>query len=242
MNWSDDVDPDAHTQLDFEPLDPEPTGRAEGLAWSTAEGQVEEDYPYSPDSAPTEVQHPHSATPLVLGAVVLAVAAIICATVLAVLTLTKPSSSPVAAPTMTASASPAPTSPATTMAPPPPPVTTVTPSPTKTVASGPTIGDDCSDWMKFAVDPVSGQEMLCSGYSDNIGHGASPQWYSAEKGAVGPSDGAADLPRVGKKGSSCRGEVAQTMGRSSDGYFVWCIGGGQYDPPGSQPIWTVYSP
>jgi hypothetical protein len=80
--------------------------------------------------------------------------------------------------------------------------------------------------MKFTTDPLSGQEMLCSGYSENLSRGEPMKWYSAEEGAVGPSDGAAGLPRVGRLGSSCAGEVSLTMGRSNDGYVVMCEGGG----------------
>lgn len=239
----DEIDPDAHTQLDFDPIDPEPTGRAESLAWGE-HVDADADYPYSTDSAPTEAHHSRSNTALVLGAVVLAVAVIICATVVAVLTLTKPRSAPptAAPPATTVAVTTPPITPSTTVALPPPPVPSSAPQPTTTVASGPTIGDDCNNWGQFATDPVSGQDMLCTGYSDNIGHGASPQWYSAESGAVGPAAGTADAPRVGKRGGSCKGEVSMTMGRSSDDYYVWCIGGGQYDPPGSEPVWTVYSP
>ncbi|PRC41808.1 hypothetical protein C6A85_000000113745, partial [Mycobacterium sp. ITM-2017-0098] len=118
---------------------------------------------------------------------------------------------------------------------PPPPVTTTT-----TAQSGPTIGDECSDWMKFSTDPLSGQEMLCSGYSENLNRGESMKWYSAEVGAVGPSAGWADTPRVGKAGSSCSGEVPFTMGRSSDGYGVWCVGDGARAD--QIPVWTPYSP
>lgn len=31
----DEIDPDAHTQLDFDPIDQQPTGRAESLAWGS---------------------------------------------------------------------------------------------------------------------------------------------------------------------------------------------------------------
>jgi hypothetical protein len=109
----------------------------------------------------------------------------------------------------------------------PPPVTVTAPTTsTAQVQTGPTIGDECDDWMKFSTDPLSGQEMLCSGYPDNLSRGEPMKWYSAEAGAVGPSSGWADAPRVGKTGSSCSGEVPYTMGRSSDGYAVWCVGDG----------------
>ena len=60
---------------------------------------------------------------------------------------------------------------------------------TAQVQTGPTIGDECYDWMKFSTDPLSGQEMLCSGYPDNLSRGEPMTWYSAEAGAVGPSAG-----------------------------------------------------
>ncbi len=123
----------------------------------------------------------------------------------------------------------------------PPPVTVTAPTTsTAQVQTGPTIGDECDDWMKFSTDPLSGQEMLCSGYPDNLSRGEPMKWYSAEAGAVGPSSGWADAPRVGKTGSSCSGEVPYTMGRSSDGYGVWCVGdGAQAD---KNPVWAAYHP
>ena len=51
----------------------------------------------------------------------------------------------------------------------PPPVT-ATAAPTTTtpqVDTGPTIGDECFDWMKFSTDSATGQEMICSGYPDD---------------------------------------------------------------------------
>lgn len=104
----------------------------------------------------------------------------------------------------------------------PPPVT-VTAAPTTSTAqvhSGPSIGDVCYDWMKFSTDPLSGEEMLCSGYSENLSRGDPMTWYSAEERAVGPSAGWADALRVGRTGTSCSGEVPFTTGRSSDGYAV----------------------
>lgn len=126
----------------------------------------------------------------------------------------------------------------------PPPLTVTVPAPTSTVAlpAGPTIGDSCTDRGKFATDPVSGQEMICDNYSSNISRDGY-KWFSAEKGAVGPDSGAADLPRVGRVGSSCDGEVLHTMGRSSDGYIVWCDGGpGSYMPGTTAPTWMVFHP
>lgn len=90
-----------------------------------------------------------------------------------------------------------------------------TPVPTTTLSqgpSGPTIGDECAEWMKFSVDPISGQEMLCNGYPENLSRGGPMTWTSAEEGAVGPSGGWADAPRVGRTGSSCSGEVPLQRG------------------------------
>jgi hypothetical protein len=115
--------------------------------------------------------------------------------------------------------------------------------------NGPTIGDECSDWMKFSIDPISGQEMLCSGYSGNLSRGDSTKWYSAEEGAAGPSAGWASAPRVGITGSPCS-EPPFTFGRSSDGYAVWCHSGSRALMPGlewlstpdERPVWALYSP
>jgi hypothetical protein len=65
-------------------------------------------------------------------------------------------------------------------------------------------------------------------------------WYSAEEGAVGPSAGWADAPRVGRTGSSCNGEVPFTTGRSSDGYAVWSVGDGALAD--KNPVWAAYRP
>ncbi len=117
------------------------------------------------------------------------------------------------------------------------------PAPTTSTAqvqSGPTIGDECDDWMKFSTDPLSGQQMLCNGYSENLSRGEPMRWYAAEPGAVGPSAGWANAPRVGRTGSSCSGVVPFTTGRSSDGYGVWCVGdGAQAD---KNPVWAAYHP
>lgn len=124
----------------------------------------------------------------------------------------------------------------------PPPVT-VTAAPTTSTAqvhSGPSIGDVCYDWMKFSTDPLSGEEMLCSGYSENLSRGDPMTWYSAEEGAVGPSAGWADALRVGRTGTSCSGEVPFTTGRSSDGYAVWCVGDGALAD--KNPVWAAYHP
>jgi serine/threonine-protein kinase len=136
---------------------------------------------------------------------------------------------------------------ATAPAPPPPVATTAPPTTTTAqVLSGPTIGDACSDWMKFATDSQTGQEMLCFGYPDNIDRGEPTTWFST---ADGPVAGAADHPPVGKSGSPCS-VPPFTFGKSSDGYSVWCFGGGEALMPGgrtfytpeSKPVWALYSP
>src|SRR6185312_5407380 len=84
----------------------------------------------------------------------------------------------------------------------PPPVTVTAAAPTGTVPSGPTIGDVCNDRMKFATDPVSGQEMICDNYSENISRDGL-KWFSAEKGAVGPfHHHGSNLPRRQRRGPS----------------------------------------
>jgi serine/threonine protein kinase, bacterial len=135
---------------------------------------------------------------------------------------------------------PTPTAAAPSAAAPPPVTVTAPTTSTAQVQTGPTIGDECDDWMKFSTDPLSGQQMLCNGYSENLSRGEPMRWYAAEPGAVGPSAGWANAPRVGRTGSSCSGVVPFTTGRSSDGYGVWCVGGGaQAD---KNPVWAAYHP
>ena len=52
------------------------------------------------------------------------------------------------------------------------------------------------------------------------------RWYFRRGRCGGTASGWADAPRVGKTGSFCSGEVPYTMGRSGDGYGVWCAGDG----------------
>ena len=127
----------------------------------------------------------------------------------------------------------------------PPPVT-ATAAPTTTtpqVDTGPTIGDECFDWMKFSTDSATGQEMICSGYPDDA---PKMTWYSTEATLVA---GMTDAPRVGKTGSPCS-VPPFTFGRSSDGYSVWCLSGQRALMPGrrwlntpdERPVWALYSP
>lgn len=125
----------------------------------------------------------------------------------------------------------------------PPPVTIpATPTTSATyVDSGPKIGENCDDWMKFSTDSATGQEMVCSGLPM-----APTKWYST---ATGIAAGLGDHPLVGRTGSPCN-EPPYTFGRSSDGYAVWCFSGpralmpgGQWlSTPDQQPVWALYSP
>jgi serine/threonine-protein kinase len=105
---------------------------------------------------------------------------------------------------------------------------TATAAPTTTtpqVDTGPTIGDECFDWMKFSTDSATGQEMICSGYPDDA---PKMTWYSTQATLVA---GMTDAPRVGKTGSPCS-VPPFTFGRSSDGYSVWCLSGQRALMPG----------
>ncbi len=72
--------------------------------------------------------------------------------------------------------------------------------------------------MKFSTDAVTGEEMICDGYSEDIGvYGKLPTWL-----AVSQWWGDKDRLPVGALGSPCN--VPEfTSGRSSDGYAVWCL-------------------
>lgn len=136
-----------------------------------------------------------------------------------------PTTSPIVTATTTAEASPAPV-------PPPVTVTVTPPASTTAVVSGPTIGDQCDDWMKFSTDSTTGQEMVCGGAPDD----PTTTWQST---ASGMASGMANLPRVGASGSACSAPP-YTFGRSSDGYAVWCVGGGSQAV--DTPVWTKYRP
>lgn len=135
-----------------------------------------------------------------------------------------PSTSSIVTATTTAEAPPPPV---------PPPVTvTVTPPATTHVVSGPTIGSQCYDWMKFSTDSTTGQEMVCGGAPND----PTTTWQST---ASGMASGMANLPRVGMTGSACSAPP-YTFARSSDGYAVWCVGDGAR--AADNPVWIKYSP
>lgn len=106
---------------------------------------------------------------------------------------------------------------------------------------GPRAGDGCDDWMKFGVDSQTGQEILCSAAPNE-----SLLWHST---ATDIASAMAGLPSVGKSGSPCSA-APYTLGRSSDGYAVWCLGaprallpgGNVLDTPDQQTLWVLYSP
>ncbi|AGB21669.1 protein kinase family protein [Mycobacterium sp. JS623] len=150
-------------------------------------------------------------------------------------------SSPSAIPTTST-----PTSTTTALAPSPaaPPAVSVTAAPTTTtdqIESGPALGDECNDWMKFATD-ANGHDLLCG----SVPPAKTMTWLSTE---TGPFVAAAHAPQVGKTGSPCN-EPPYTFGRSSDGYSVWCYSGSRALMPGlrwlntpdERPVWAVYSP
>ena len=120
-----------------------------------------------------------------------------------------------------------PTPTATAAAPPPAPTSAAPepPAPTDDASDpeahndlGPRLGEECADRMKFSTDAVTGEEMICDGYSEDIGvYGKLPTWL-----AVSQWWGDKDRLPVGALGSPCN--VPEfTSGRSSDGYAVWCL-------------------
>ena len=125
-----DIDSDAHTLLGFAPVDPEPTCAAESLAWSGEQEEIE-DYPFSPETAPTVILGGRTAPLAVL--VVLLAAVVVILTVVAARTATQPAPEPPApAPvtvTITPTTSVPPPPPPPPVLPPPPPPTTVTVAP-----------------------------------------------------------------------------------------------------------------
>jgi len=142
---------------------------------------------------------------------------------------------------------PAPMTPTTAPPAPAPPTVTVTAAPTTTtseVPAGPSVGDECDDWMKVSKDAATGQEMICSGYPDER---PKMTWVSTQASLVATL---AAAPRTGSKTGSRCSEPPYTFGRSSDGYIVWCYSGERALMPGlkwlSTPdrrsVWALYSP
>lgn len=132
-----------------------------------------------------------------------------------------------------ASARPAPPSP---IPPPAPsstlPTTTTTTTTTSALASGPVIGEACSDWSKLARDPNTGLTIICDGAT---GAGTTPHWTT---------DDLSHVIGVETIGTSCAGRQPYAMAISPDDYLVACFpadaGVGQLAGPGS--TWQIYHP
>ncbi len=121
-------------------------------------------------------------------------------------------------------------------APPPIPPTSALPPPTTTTsatASGPTIGQPCSDWSKIARDPNTGLTIICDGAT---GAGAaSPHWTT---------DDLSHVIGVQTIGSSCAGSQPYAMAISPDDYLVACFpaDAGSDQLAGQGSTWQIYHP
>ena len=139
-------------------------------------------------------------------------------------------SSPAPVATPPASLSPSPPAPI-----PPPPPSSPPPAPTTTpppAASGPRIGEQCSDWSKISRDPNTGLMIICDGAT---GAGTTPHWIT---------DDLSHVIGVQTIGTSCANSQPYAMAISPDDYLVACFpadaGGGQLAGPGS--TWQIYHP
>ena len=158
-----DIDPNAHTRLNFDPVDAEPTERAE--AWSGE--QPAEDYPYSPESAPTVIVKEESGNSTMVVVAILIAAVIIFAGIVTV-TMTRPNfltaSAPSSTPTTTTMLQSAPPPPVTVTAPAPPPVTVTAaaPPPQRVPLPVPTPQIPTSDCPQRLVNQAAVDHMLTS--------------------------------------------------------------------------------
>jgi serine/threonine-protein kinase len=125
----------------------------------------------------------------------------------------------------------------------PPPATTTEPLTTTTAAaSGPTLGEPCSDFDKLAYDRNAGENLgliVCG--SNTSGPTAKLEWVSA---TALPGD-------LHVAGTPCPGQPQGSPKRSTDGYMIVCQAtddGTAYEPGGVKltsmggPIWQLYSP
>ena len=125
----------------------------------------------------------------------------------------------------------------------PPPATTTEPLTTTTAAaSGPTLGEPCSDFDKLAYDRNAGENLgliVCG--SNTSGPTAKLEWVSA---TALPGD-------AHVAGTPCPGQPQGWPKRSTDGYMIVCQAtddGTAYEPGGVKltsmegPIWQLYSP
>lgn len=113
------------------------------------------------------------------------------------------------------------------------PSTETTTTSTSAVASGPAIGEPCSDWSKIARDPNTGLTIICDGAT---GAGApAPHWTT---------DDLSHVIGVETIGASCANSRPYAMAISPDDYLVACFpadaGVGQLAGPGS--TWQIYHP
>jgi hypothetical protein len=127
-----------------------------------------------------------------------------------------------------ASARPAPPAPIPPPPPPAPPPTT-----TSAVASGPVIGEPCSDWSKIARDPNTGLTIICDGAT---GAGAAPPHWT--------TDDLSHVIGVQTIGSSCAGSQPYAMAISPDDYLVACFpaDAGTDQLAGQGSTWQIYHP
>ena len=112
----------------------------------------------------------------------------------------------------------------------PPPTTTTT---TSATASGPTIGEPCSDWSKIARDPNTGLTIICDGAT---GAGAAaPHWTT---------DDLSHVIGVQTIGTSCAGSKPYAMAISPDDYLVACFpaDAGSDQLAGQGSTWQIYHP
>ena len=94
------------------------------------------------------------------------------------------------------------------------------------IALADTVGSPCNDWMKIGTDSATGDRMFCA--QTRPGDPDSPlSWLAWDD--THASWGS--LPLVSPTTSPCS-VPKYTLGRSTDGYIVWCTGG----------VWSIYSP
>jgi hypothetical protein len=117
---------------------------------------------------------------------------------------------------------------------------TTTPSTTTRAASGPTLGDLCTDYDKLASDSNTGEKIVCG--SNTSGPTAKLMWVEA-----------GDLAGRGvhAAGTPCPDAPQGWPAESTDGYMIVCQAsddGSAYEPGGVKltnvggPIWQLFSP
>jgi serine/threonine-protein kinase len=189
-------------------------------------------------------EHGWSSTRWLVSAVAVAVLVLIGATALVWRPWQQPSATNTA--TSTNTSTPATTAPAppiaSSVAPPPPPptpVTTTTATTTSAAASGPTLGEPCTEWDKLAYDRNAGENsglIVCGANTSPATHF---EWVEAP---------VVTTTRVA--GTACSGVTPGIMARSTDDYLIFCMGnqlraylpGGRTISPAPEPMWQLYSP